>query len=351
MNRIAFAFALILATPLCAQEAALTVEVAAPETLSWSETLTTNGRLEAWQEAVIAAEISGQTIVDVKVDVGATVKKGDVLATLSRETIENAITQQEAAVLSAEAALDQARADADRVRELTATGSGAISKQETTQYLVAERKAEADLASAKAALSSSQLDLARTEIHAPDDGVIASRSAALGAVTASGTELFRLIRQNRIEWQAEVPLRQLARVAVGTKVEIPTPANGTVPGEVRLISPTASETTGRVLVYVSVTPPEGAPTPKVGMMISGRFVFGQSDALTVPATAITLRDGLSYVFVLDGADKVTRKRVETGRRQDDRVEITTGITATDQVVQAGGAFLTEGATVTVAKGN
>lgn len=340
------------AAPAAEASAALSVELVRPERLVWPVTLETNGRLQAWHEAVIAAETGGQRIEAVNADVGSVVAKGDLLAELSTDTLKNTIVQQEATVLSTEAALDQARADADRARTLTSGHSGAISQQQASEYFVTERKAEADLASARAALASSQLDLDRTKILAPDDGVISARSAAMGTVVSTGTELFRLIRQNRIEWQAEVPLRFLRDVREGTKVAIPTPLGFDVAGEVRLISPVASETTGRVIVYVALTPPEGAPMPRTGMMISGRFDLGQTEALTVPATATTMRDGFTYVFAQESTSPatVTRKRVETGRRIDGRVEILSGLTGDEQVVQAGGAFLSEGSIVTVIAG-
>ncbi len=330
--------------------AALTVELVRPERLLWPVTLETNGRLKPWHEAVIASEISGQRIESVEVDVGAAVRKGDLLARLSTETLENAVLQEEAAVMSAEATLEEAKADADRARSLAGGQSGALSDQQATEYYVAERKAEAELASAQAALASARLDLARSQILAPDDGVISARSAALGAVVSGGSELFRLIRQNRIEWQAEVPLRFLRQITVGTKVAIPTPIGTDVPGEVRQIAPDASETTGRVIVYVALTPPEGLPMPRTGMMVTGRFDLGRTEALTVPATASSIRDGFTYVFVLDPGSqpaKVTRKRVEIGRRQGERVEILSGLTGDEQVVKAGGAFLNDGSLVRV----
>ncbi|PTE19700.1 efflux RND transporter periplasmic adaptor subunit [Cereibacter changlensis JA139] len=347
------------AVPLAAQEttdaqitAAFSVRLVAPEQQTWPVTLETNGRLQAWHEAVIAAETSGQRIESVSVDVGSVVKKGQILAQLSTETLQNSIDQQEATVRSAEAALDQARGEADRARALTSGQSGALSAQQATEYYVAERKAEADLASAEAVLSSSRLDLDRTKIVAPDDGVISSRSASLGGVVSTGTELFRLIRQNRIEWQAEVPLRFLSEIEVGAKAAIPTPVGDGVPGEVRLISPVASETTGRVIVYVALTPPEEARMPPTGMMVTGRFDLGETPALTLPSTAISMRDGFTYVFALEeGASpaKVTRLRVETGRRADDRVEIAAGLTGKEQIVETGGAFLNEGSLVNVVK--
>lgn len=332
------------AEPDASPAAALTVSVAEPEVLQWLVTIPASGRLAAWHEAIIASEVSGQRITDVRADVGTSVKKGDLLVKFASETAQAELEQKQAAVEQAEADLDQATANADRARGLT--GSGVLSTQQTTEYLITERKAKAELASGRAALASAQLTLDRTEIHAIDDGVISERSASLGKVVNAGDELFKLIRQNRVEWQAELPLKRLADIKEGTAAFIPTPF-GEVKGKVRLIAPTTSTDNGRVTVYVALYPAAGMPQPKTGILVSGYFEFGRTDALTIPATALVMRDGFSYVFILDGADQptVSRKRVQTGRRQDDRVEIVSGIDKTDKVVASGGAFLADGSVV------
>lgn len=329
-----------------AQAAALTVSVAKPEAVVWPVTIPASGRLAAWHEAVIAAEVSGQRIIDVRTDVGAFVKKGDLLVQFAPDTAQAELEQQQSAVEQAEADLEQATANADRARGLT--GSGALSNQQTTEYLITERKAKAELASARAALTSAQLTFDRTKIYAIDDGVISERSASLGKVVTAGDELFKLIRQNRVEWQAELPLKRLLNVEEGTKAIIPTPV-GEVRGEVRLIAPTTSTDNGRVTVYVTLHPDAGMPSPKTGILVSGYFELDRTDALTVPASAVVMRDGFSYVYVANDADQptVARKRVETGRRQDDRVEIVSGLERTDTVVTAGGAFLADGSVVRV----
>jgi RND family efflux transporter MFP subunit len=334
------------ATQTTAGAAALTVSVTKPEVSQWPVLIPASGRLAAWHEAVISAEVSGLRIIGINADVGATVKKGELLVQFDAETAQAELEQQQASVEQAKADLDQAVANADRARGLT--GSGAISAQQTTEYLITERKSKAALASSKAALASAQLTLDRTKVYANDDGVISERSASLGKVVTAGDELFKLIRQNRIEWQAELPVKRLADVKEGTKAVIPTPL-GDVRGEVRLVSPTSSTANGRVTVYVALQPAVGMPQPKTGILVSGNFEFSATDALTVPATAVTLRDGFSYAFVLNATDHstVTRKRVETGRRQGDRVEIVSGIDTTEEVVVSGGAFLADGSVVRV----
>ena len=328
-----------------AAAAALTVEAIKPVSDDWVETVPANGWLAAWQEAVISAEISGQRITSVNGEVGDTVKAGQELAELSSDKIQSEVQQREADLESARAALEEAKANGDRARKLK--GSGATTDQQITEYLVAERKAQADLESAEAALASSRVDLDHTRILAVDDGIISSRSASLGDVVATGDELFKLIRQSRIEWQAEIPLKQLRHITEGTRAVIPTPI-GDVEGTVRKIAPTASKTTGRVTAYVSLVPPDGDhPNPKTDIFVSGYFDVGNSPAINVPSSAITLRDGFSYVYVIvDGSPPtVSRKRVETGRRNGDRVEITSGLEGDENLVKAGGAFLADGSVV------
>ena len=336
-----------ITAPEKAAAAALTVAVESPEVATWPVEVQASGWLAAWREAVISAEVGGQRIEEVSVDVGDTVTKGDVLATLSRATLENDIRQLEATLDSAEAGLEQATADADRARRLE--GGGSISQQQISEYLIAERQAKADVASAEAALSSAKLDLDRTEIVAVSDGIISDASAAIGDVVTEGEELFRLIRDGRIEWQAEVPLVRMRNVKVGTPARLPTPI-GDISGTVRQIAPSASETNGRIVVYVALDPPEDAPEPKTGIMVSGVLETGKSEAVSVPSSAVVLQDGFSYVFTLNEGDPatVTRRRVETGRRQDDRVEITGDFPTDVQVVRSGGAFLSDGSTVRVA---
>ncbi|MBL3702796.1 efflux RND transporter periplasmic adaptor subunit [Sulfitobacter sp. BDSS02] len=330
--------------------AALTVVATTPERDIWPVEVRANGWLAAWQEVVISAQVGGQMIEAVNADVGDVVAQGDVLTQFSRGSLENDILQLEASLESARASLEIATADADRARKLS--GGSAISKQQAAEYLSTERKAEADISFAEAQLASARLDLDHTEVTAVTGGVVSSRSAAVGDVVTSGEELFRLVRDGRVEWQAEVPLKQLRNIEIGTPVSVPTPL-GEISGEVRRIAPSVSESNGRVIVYVSLKPPEEAVQPKTGIMITGVFRVGESEALSVPSSAVVMQDGFSYVFALEQGDvtTVSRLRVETGRRRDDQVEIVSGLSASDdvQIVQSGGAFLSDGSIVAVAE--
>ncbi|MBB4215208.1 RND family efflux transporter MFP subunit [Rhizobium sp. BK212] len=323
---------------------ALTVSLTTPVQRDWPETVPASGWLKPWQEAIIASEISGLRITDVLVDVGAVVTKGQTLVRLSQESVLADLRKQEAAVETAKASLSKAKANADRARQLRP--SGALSDEKIVEYLADEQTATASLASEEAALDSERIRLAQTAITAVDDGIITSRSADLGAVVSAGTELFRMVRQQRVEWQAEVSARYLPRITEGLDVEINEPGDLPIRGKVRLVAPSVSTDTSRAIVYVTLP---ADVRPRVGLYVTGTIELRTTPALTVPETAIVFRDGISYLFTAGADQRVRRIRVETGRRNDTEVEIVSGIDQSSKVVTAGGAFLSDNALVKVAE--
>lgn len=322
--------------------AALTVTAVEPRLEQWPVTIPANGNLTAWQEAVIAAETSGLRIVDLSADVGSRVHRGQVLGQLAQDVVLADVALQEARVAQAKAALSEAQANAERARELS--GRSTLSDQQTKQYLVAEESAKANLAAAEAQLRGQQIRLDQTHIRAVDDGVVSVRSATLGSVVQAGTELFRLVRQNRVEWRAEVMAEQLGRIAPEQRASIHLPGGVTVAGVVRIAAPTFDAATRMALVYVDLPDPGPA---RPGMFARGEVVVAETPALSVPEPAVVLRDGNSYVFTLTADDRVVENKVSTGRRSANRVEIVAGLRADERVVARGGAFLNDGDTVRV----
>ncbi|RFB75536.1 efflux RND transporter periplasmic adaptor subunit [Methylovirgula sp. 4M-Z18] len=321
---------------------ALTVAIVTPAERQWPESVPATGWLKPWHEAIIASEISGLRITEVLVDVGSVVTKGEPLARLAQDSVLADLRKEEAALETAKADLAKAKTNADRARKVQA--SGALSDEKVAEYLVAEQTATADLESADAALASQKIKVDQTTITAVDDGLITSRSAQLGAVVSSGTEVFRLLRQQRVEWQAEVSARYLPHIRQGLTAEIVGPGNTRVEGKVRLVGPTVNTDTGRAIVYVAL--PAEAHSP-VGLYATGEIELQTTNALTVPETALVFRDGLNYLFTVNADRHVTRVRVEIGRRNDGEVEILSGIDKSARVVKAGGAFLSDNAQVMI----
>ena len=326
-------------------KAALSVSLVSPVAAQWPVELSANGTIAAWQEAVVGAEAGGLRLDVVAVNVGDRVRKGQLLASLAAESVRADALNAQAALQEAEALAQEAQANADRARALQA--SKAMSAQEAQRALTAEQTARARVQSAQAQVTTQAVRLRQTRIVAPDDGVISARVATVGAVVQPGQELFRLIRQQRLEWRAELPSADLARVRPGMKAVAVPPGGQPIEGQVRMVAPTVDAATRNGLVYVDLPASALQAGARAGMFAPGRVLVGQGSGLTLPQTAVLLRDGFSYVFRLEPGGTVAQTKVQLGRRQGDRVEVVSGLDAQAQVVAAGVAFLADGDAVRV----
>ncbi len=324
-------------------KAALTVSVVSPAMASVPVLLQANGNIAAWQEALVGAEAAGLRLATVQADVGLRVRRGQVLATLADETVRADLAQAQAALAEAEAAAAEATANAERAATLQ--DSGALSASQIQQYATAALTAKARVAAQRAAVQAQQLRLKQTQVLAPDDGIVSARSATVGAVVGSGQELFRLIRGGRLEWRAELPSADLARVRAGQAATLTTPSGRTVAGTVRQVAPTVDAASRNGLVYVDLKPgPDSDARP--GMFARGSFAFDARPALTLPAAAVLLRDGFSVVMRVGADNRVQQTKVQVLQRDADRVALQ-GLPADARVVARGAAFLSDGDTVRV----
>ena len=323
--------------------ASLAVSVVSPQLVTWPQTLAANGTIAAWQEVVIGSELSGYRLLQVNADVGDTVRKGQLLALINNDSIQAELRQSRAAVAEAEALLAEASANAKRAQSLK--DSGAASSLEISQYLTGQQTSQARLEAAKARVQADEVRLAQTRIIAPDDGVVLARVATVGSLTQLGQELFRIARDHRLEWRAEVTAAELSQLKTGMTAQIQPPdgSQASVMGRVRNIAPAVDSNTRNGLVYVDL-PNDGSLNNRAlqaGMFAQGQFNLGQKTALSLPQSAVLLRDGFAYVFVVDRAAKVSQQKISLGRRVDDRVEVI-GLTDQVQVAASGVAFLADG---------
>lgn len=344
---------------------ALTVSLTQPKSSMLTIKLAANGSVAAWQEASVGAEANGLRVTELHANVGDNVKRGQLLASFAAESVQADVALARAGVAEAQANAAEAAANADRARAVQ--GSGAISAQQVNQYLTQEQTGKARVESAKAQLDSQLLRLKNTQLLAPDSGVISARMASVGSVVGAGTEMFKLIRQGRLEWRGEVTSTELGRITPGTAVLVTAPSGAQVNGKVRMLAPTVDAATRNGLVYVDLQGPAlgaaanaGAEVPagppssktvlasfKPGMYARGEFALGSSGALTLPQTAVVVRDGFSYVSRVGADNRVNQLKVQTGRVVGDQVEIQSGVKAEDRLVASGGGFLSDGDLVKV----
>ena len=329
-----------------APKAALTVTAVQPQNNALGLQVSANGNISPWQEAIIGAEVNGLKLTDVRVNVGDVVKRGQVLATFSSDTARAELLQVQAAVAEAQATLAEAAANASRALSLQDTG--ALSTQQIAQFTTAETTARARVEAARANVAVVQVRLKNSQLTAPDNGVISARAATVGSVVGAGTELFRMIRQGRLEWRAEVTSAEVARIKPGTQATIIAASGAQVQGKVRMVAPTVDAQTRNSLVYVDVPL---HPDVKSGMFAKGTFALGTSNAMTLPQQALVLRDGFTYALRIDASNKVQQVKLQTGRRVGDAVEILQGTQAGERYVGTGAAFLADGDTVRVVAAN
>lgn len=319
--------------PVAAQAVpALTVTTVSPQRVTWPQTVVASGVIAPWQEASIGAQVGGYQLVEVLAEVGDQVRRGQVLARLNPALLR----AEEAQLLARH---DQAQANSRRAEALKS--SGGISEQDV---LAAQTEAKA----AAALLAAKRLELRYAAVVAPDDGVITARSATLGAVAPAGQELFRMIRRNRLEWRGELTAEQLRQVTAGQVVVLTLPDGTSADAVVRRPAPAMDAQSRLGLVYSDVA---AGGRARAGMYATGAVTVGQTPALTVPAPCVVVRDGRSYVMVLDArpdAASVRMRAVKTGRRDEAAIEIVSGLTGTERLVFRGAGFLNDGDLVRLA---
>lgn len=339
--------------------AALTVNTVKIKRTMLNLTVPANGNISPWQEAVVGAEVNGLLLNEVLVNVGGTVKRGQILARFASGTLSADLAQASASLAEAKAAAIEAASNANRARSIEK--SGALSTQQIEQYLSTEASTKARVDAAEATLNLQNIKLKQTSVNAPDDGIISSRTATVGSVAAAGQELFKLVRKGRLEWRAELTSADINKIHIGMKADLTLPDGQILAGKVRAIAPSIDSQTRNALVYVDIP----AETAKAGMYARGIFVIENTEAYTLPADSIVLRDGFSYAMQVlakpnkangatqaNGANNIAQikqVKVNTGRRSGDLVELLDleSSSLENDFVASGGAFLVDGDTVRV----
>jgi RND family efflux transporter MFP subunit len=325
--------------------AVLTVEAVKPQRLEWPLATGASGDIHAWQTASISSESSGLRIDELLVDVGSVVRKGQVLARLASDSVAADLRSQEANVAQARGKLSQAEAEAERAHRLK--DNGTLSEQKVLDYQVSAQTARATLDAALAMLDAQRIALARTRIVAIDDGVVTARSASLGQVVSTGTELYQLMRKQRLEWRAEVTARQMAQLHAGQVAHITLPDGGSVDARLRLVAPVLNANTRTGIAYFDLPASALTMGAHPGVYVHGEIGTGTEVATVLPATAVTLRDGNSYVFEIGADARVVQRQVQTRRRVGEQVEVLGTLPVGSRVVNGGGSFLKDGDTVQV----
>lgn len=342
------------------------VTVAAAAQREMVEQAVVTGTLVPRDEILVAPEIEGTRITELLVEEGAEVSRGQPLARLSLEMIvtqeaanaaaiakaEAAIVQARSQIVQAEAAQVEANLALERARSLLRTGNATAATLEqrvsTAQgnegRLAAARGglqlAEADLATARAQGAEIALRRARTEIRAPDAGIVTRRTARVGATaSAVGEPMFRMIARGEIELEGEVPEVWMPRLHVGDPVRLDGEAGRTLKGRVRRIDPEIDRTTRLGRVRISLDPDSSL---RIGAFARGRIEVARRTSVAIPLSAVLYgADGGASVFVV-ADDRVEAREVVPGLSGNGLLEVRSGLAAGETVVARASSFLRDG---------
>lgn len=320
-----------------------TVSAATVAQTSLNRTVTASGTVSAWEEVPVAAETGGLTAVAVYVDEGSYVRQGQALVQMNDVLLRAQLQQQQAQVQLAQANVSRDDAALDRAQQLKERGF--LSQASLDTALANQRASNANLAAARATLAQTQTQLSQATIRAPVGGLIISRSVTKGQIISAGTELFRMVRDGRLELDAQVPETELGLIRAGQSATVTSSEAGQTTGSVRIVTPEVNATTRLGLARISLAP--GAQL-RPGMFARADIAVGDQPATTVPTGAVLYRENKPGVFVVNGDSTVHFQPVTILSRTDAQTAVS-GVAVGVRVAVDGAGFLNEGDRVNVAQ--
>ncbi len=303
------------------------------------------GEIRPRQESDIGFQVGGK-LVSRAVDIGVSVKRGDLLARLDEQDFQNRLRSAQSDVASAEAVLVEAQATEGRQDELL--GKGVTTRANYDSAIKNRRSAEAKLEASRAALDLAKDQLAYTELKADFDGIITAVAAEPGQVVAAGQTVVKLAKPEQVDAVfnvAEAAFRdRQPNEKPAVLVTLLCSPSIYADGVVREVSPVADPVTRTYQVKVSLENPP--PAMRFGAGVLGRLKASTAPVISLPGSALFDQGGKPAVWVFDSATSTVKLRpIEVARFETDRVVVSGGLKQGDVVVTAGVNRLREGQAV------
>ena len=303
-----------------------------------------SGTLIADREARIRAEISG-AVLQLYVDAGQRVETGTVLARIDDAVLQDAVLSARSGVTQATVSADQAARELKRAQTLVA--AGAIAERDVEGAERANLSAQAQLADAKARLSTVEKNLRSATVRAPFGGIVAEKSVSAGDIVAPGAALFTVIDPRSLRVEGSVPTSALGQVKVGAAVLFT--VNGSdreLEGRITRVSPMVDAQTKQVKILASV--PNAQNALVAGLFVEGRVATDKRVAVLVPEQAVD-QTGVSPIVMRLKAGKVERVDVQIGLRDEGAatLEVRSGLATGDTVLLGAARGISVGSSVAV----
>jgi len=323
-------------------------DVAAAVTADVGPSVVVSGVLDPADVVRVRAQVAG-TLRDVRVDRGARVSRGEVMARIEAQGVTTGAEGARANVASAEAALAVAAQRLEGSKKLSAAGALSVIDFKTAQ--AGYDAAVAQLAAARAASASASEAAGRTNLKAPFDGWVSERAAEAGESVKAEDPVFTVVDPRILELKGQVGTVDAAKVRVGQVVTFTLDAmpGQAFKGTVARVDPVASAATRQVGVFARLN-------NAGGKVVAGQFAHGRirtgatAQTVVVPVNAVRTGEKDPYVLVVDGG-VVHRRPVVTGARDEDAgvIAITSGLKAGERVVVTAGVEMADGTKVAAAR--
>ena len=322
--------------------AAPTVTVAVPGRQAVDRTISATGTLGARREMPVGVAGEGGQVVRVLVEPGQWVGAGQVLAVIDSSVQTQANAQLAAQINVARADARLAQQELQRAQSLVARGF--VSKADVERRTATRDAANARVRVAEAALAESRARTGRLDIRAPAAGLVLTRAVEPGQVVSSGSGvLFRMARGGEMELLAQLSESDLVSIPVGSPAHV-TPVGTTqrFTGSVWQVSPVINEQNRQGIARVALA---YNPALRPGGFASVDIIAGTQQAPVLPESAILSDEKGNYVFLVDKANKVVRRPVQTGAVTPAGIAVVQGLAGNERVVLRAGGFLNPGETV------
>ena len=312
------------------------VSVTQPQHANSAAALALPGRLEAYSRAPIYARIPGY-LKSWKVDIGASVQSGQLLAEIEAPDLDQQLTQAQADLLSAKANAALASTTARRWQDLVK--ADAVSLQDVDMK-------NGDLAAKTAIVKATQANVDRLRvmegfkrITAPFSGIVTARATDVGALinagSGKGLELFVISDTHKLRLYVSVPQNYAAQVTAGTQAQMTVPERPgrTFTATVEASSQSVDPSSGSTLVELAVDNASGELVP--GAFANVRFNLPPPSAtLSVPASALIFDSRGAQVATIGSDNRVVLKPVAVARDLGTVIEISSGLAASDRVIDS-----------------
>lgn len=320
-------------------EQAPPVTVTAPGRQTVDRTITANGSLAARRELPVGVAGEGGRVTRVLVEPGQWVAAGQVLATIDRSVQAQTAESLAAQIRVAQADATLMQANLNRAQALVANGF--VSRADIESKTASRDAAIARVRVAQAQLGQQRAANGRLDIRAPAAGLVLTRQVEPGQVVSAGSGvLFRLAQGGEMEMRAVLSEADLAGLHTGVRAAVtPVGSDNRFNGEVWQVSPVIDPQTRQGIARIAL---KYDPALRPGGFATAAIVSGASNVPLLPESAVQSDRAGNYVYIVDAQNRAARRTVKIGEVTDQGVSIVEGLTGTERVVVAAGAFLSPG---------